>query len=140
MVGLVFGLSTGVAAQDVEVATIDMQEVLMAHPAIQDAQQELQEEQMAMMEELEELDEEEAQAQQMEMQEDLEMLQQELLEGAMDEAAADIDSAAADLGYDVVVDEEGVVSGEEELGADNITEEIMEELDLDADMEDPMGF
>ncbi len=139
MAGLVLGMNSAVMAQDLNVGTVNMQEVLMAHPAIQDAQQELQEEQMAMMEDMEDMDEEEQQAQQQEMQQQLEMLQQELMEEAMDEAAADIDEAAEALGYDVVLDDQGIVAGEEDLAADDITEEVMDELDIEADMEG-MGF
>lgn len=139
MAGLLMGMNSTVMAQDLNVGTVNMQEVLMAHPAIQEAQQELQQEQMAMMEEMEDMDEEEQQAQQQEMQQQLEMLQQQLMEEAMDEASEDIDEAAGALGYDVVLDDQGIITGEEDLAADNITEEIMDELDIEADMEG-MGF
>ncbi|SDL78182.1 Outer membrane protein (OmpH-like) [Halarsenatibacter silvermanii] len=139
-IGLTASLGLGVQAQTAEadVATIDMQEVLMAHPAIQDAQQQLQEEQMEMMAELEDMGEEEAAGQQQEMQQDLEMLQQDLMESAMDEAAEDIDEVAQDLGYEVVLDQEGVITGEDELNPENITEDVMDELDIEAEMPDEM--
>ena len=138
MAGLVLGMSGNVIAQDINVGTVEMQEVLMGHPAIQEAQQELQQEQMTMMEEMEDLDEEEQQARQQEMQQELEMLQQELMQSAIEEVEADIEEAAETLGYDVVLNPEAIVTGEEELETDNITEEVMDELDIEADMGDMM--
>ncbi len=128
MFGLIFGIGNSVQAQDVSVATINIQEILMVHPSVQEAQQELQQKQMEMMAELEELDEEEQQAQQQQMQQELQMLQQELLEGAIADVEDDIEEIAADLGYNVVLNEQGIITGADVLDADDITEQVLEEF------------
>jgi len=135
MFGLLAGMGTSAEAQDLNVATVNMQEVLMAHPAIQEAQQELQEKQMEMMADLEDMDEEDAAAQQQQMQQELQMLQQDLLESAIAEVEADIEEIAADLGFNVVLNQEGIVSGEEALEAESITDEVMEEFNGEVEMD-----
>ncbi len=135
MLGLLAGMGTSAEAEDLNVATINMQEVLMAHPAIQEAQQELQEKQMEMMADLEEMDEEDAAAQQQQMQQELQMLQQDLLESAIAEVENDIAEIAADLGYNVVLNQQGIVSGEEALEAVDITDEVMEEFNGEVEMD-----
>ncbi len=131
--GVLLGPAVTAQADDLEVATVDMQEVLMVHPSIMDAQQEIQEEQMEMMAELEDMDEEEAAMQQQQMQQDLQQLQQDLLEDAIADVETDIEDIAAELGYNVVLNSEGIVSGEENLDSVDITEDIMEEFNGDAE-------
>ncbi len=130
---LVLALAAGgsAAALEANVGLVDMNEILMVHPAMEEAQQELQQEQMRMMEDMEDMDEEEAAAEQQAMQQELQMLQEELIEQALDEAIEDIEGAAENLGYDVVLDQEGLIAGEEDLEADNITDDVMDELDLE---------
>ncbi|SDL51536.1 Outer membrane protein (OmpH-like) [Halarsenatibacter silvermanii] len=131
--GVLLGPAVTAQADNLEVATVDMQEVLMVHPSIMDAQQQIQEEQMEMMAELEDMDEEEAAMQQQQMQQQLQQMQQDLLEDAIADVETDIEDIAAELGYNVVLNSEGIVSGEENLDSVDITEDIMEEFNGDAE-------
>ncbi len=135
MIGLMLSGTYRAQAQEISVATVNMQEVLMVHPSVQEAQQELQQRQMEMMAEMEELDEEEQQAQQQQMQQEMQMLQQELLEGAIADVEEDIERISQELGYDVVINEQGIITGEEVLAAENITEQILEEFNGEMEME-----
>jgi len=62
------------------------------------------------------------------MQMELQELQEELLDEAFAEIEADVGSIAADLGYDVVIDPQGVVAGADYLDLVDITEEVLEQL------------
>ncbi len=124
-----------VQAEDLSIATVNMQEIIMVHPAIMEAQEELQQKQMEMMAELEEMDEEEQAMQGQQMQMEMQALQEELFEEALNKVESDIAEIAEDLGYNVVLNIEGIVSGEEALETEDITDEVLEEFNGEAQMQ-----
>ncbi len=128
IVGLTAVFSTQIAAENPAIASINTEELFQVHPAIENMQMELQEKQMEMMADLEDADEEEAMMMQEQMQMELQELQEELLDEAFAEIEADVGSIAADLGYDVVIDPQGVVAGADYLDLVDITEEVLEQL------------
>jgi len=117
------------AADNPAIASISTEQIFQAHPAIQRVQAELQEKQSEMMQELEEADEEEAMMLQQQMQTELQTLQQELLDEAFEEIEKDVGIVAAELGYDVVIDPQGIVYGADVLDLEDITEEVLEFLE-----------
>ncbi len=117
------------AADNPAIASISTEQIFQAHPAIQWVQAELQEKQSEMMQELEEADEEEAMMLQQQMQTELQTLQQELLDEAFEEIEKDVGIVAAELGYDVVIDPQGIVYGADVLDLEDITEEVLEFLE-----------
>lgn len=116
------------------VAVVNTQEVFRLHPSFQEVQQELQDRQKEMSAELEELEGEEAEAKQQEMQQELQELQQELVGQAIQEVEEEIGNMANELGFDVVLNPDGIILGEEELGAEDITEEIIAEMEEKYDL------
>lgn len=112
-------------AQELSLAVVNTQEIYRAHPSFQEATQRLKERQKEMNEELQGLSEEERAAKQKEMQKELQELQQELVQQAAEEANKDITSMAKDLGFDVVINSDGIITGEEELSAEDITEDLI---------------
>jgi len=128
VLGLAVLSSSPASADNPAMASISTEQVFQAHPAIQRVQAELQEKQMEMMEELEDADEEEAMMLQQQMQQELQMLQEELLDEAFEEIEADVGQVAAELGYDVVIDPQGIVYGADVLDLEDITEEVLAAL------------
>ncbi|MFW6104697.1 MAG: OmpH family outer membrane protein [Candidatus Bipolaricaulota bacterium] len=118
-----------VGAQEMSVAVVDTQEIFRIHPSFQEVQQELQDRQNEMRAELEELEGEEKEARQQEMQRELQELQQELVTQAVQEVEGEIGNMAKELGFDVVLNPDGIILGEEKLGAEDITEEIIGEME-----------
>ncbi len=115
-----------VEADGLDVGYVNMQEIAQAHPAIVEAQQDLQQQagqlQQEMQTEMGDLDPEEDAEEMQEMQQgyqeqmqQLEMQQEEALE---EEVMPDLESAREAIGVDVIVVEEAVVSGGEEVTED----------------------
>lgn len=123
-----------VGAQEMSVAVVDTQEIFRVHPSFMDVQQELQEKQNEMREELEGLGEEEAKEKEQEMQRELQELQQELVSKAVEEVNEDVGNMAEELGFDVVLNPEGIIRGEEKLGAENITEDVLAKVEEKYDL------
>ncbi len=115
-------------------AVVNTQEIFPAHPAYEEVGQKLQERQTEMRAELEELEGQEAEKRQQEMQQELQQLQQKLAEEATEEINGDVEDMAKELGFNVVIDQGGIISGEEELGAEDITEEIIAEIEKEYDL------
>ncbi|MCK8825591.1 OmpH family outer membrane protein [Fuchsiella alkaliacetigena] len=112
------------AAQDLDIVYVDTQQVFEAHPAAQEATQQLQTRQQEMQEDLGAMEDEEGMMQQQQMQEELQQLQNDLLEEAMAEVQADVQEIAEEKGYDYIVDEQMLLAGGED-----VTDEILDELD-----------
>jgi len=132
--GLIMVFASIATAEDIDIAVVNTQEVFEVHPAVQDAQQEVQAEQqqlMAEMEELDEDDEEEAAMMQQQLQEQLQALEQELMTEAMDEVQEDVEEIAETRGYDLVLDVNALLSGGED-----ITEAVVEEVGEPVEEED----
>ncbi|MBS3789032.1 OmpH family outer membrane protein [Candidatus Bipolaricaulota bacterium] len=130
-------LTTAVTAgaQGLSVAVVDTQEIFRVHPSFGEVQKELQEKQNEMRAELEELGEEEAKARQREMQRELQKLQQELVAEAVEEVNEEVGNMATKLGYDVVINLGGIISGRQELEAKDITKEILTEMEEKYDLD-----
>lgn len=133
--GLLMTMAVTAGAQGFSVAVVDTQEIFKVHPSFGEVQEELQEKQNEMRAELEELEEEEAKARQQDMQRELQKLQQELVAEAVKEVNEEVGNMANELGYDVVINLGGIISGEEELGAEDITEEILTEMEEKYDLD-----
>ena len=131
MLVLSFAVLSGspAAADNPAIASISTEQIFQAHPAIQRVQAELQQRQSEMMQELEDADEEEAMMLQQQMQQELQMLQQDLLDEAFLEIEEDVGRVAAELGYDVVIDPQGIVYGADVLDLEDITEEVLAALE-----------
>ncbi len=127
------GAGTAIA-EEASVAVINTQEIYRAHPSFQEASRRLQEKQKEMRSELEGMSEEEAAAKQGEMQKELQKYQQELIKKAAKEANSDISSMAEELGFDVVISSDGIIAGEEELSAEDITEDLIAEVEEKYDL------
>ena len=115
-------------AQDLSVAVVKTQDIFRAHPAFQEVQQKLRQKQNEMRTELQELSEEKAKERQKEMQQELQKLQQDLVKKAVETVKKDVGSIATDMGYDVVINKGGIIDGKDELGAEDITEEVLSEM------------
>jgi len=132
-------------ASDLSVGYVNMQEIAQSHPAIVEAEQNLQQQagemQQDMQADMQDLDQEEdaeemqqiQQSYQQQMQE-LEAQQEQALE---DEVMPDLESAREDLGIDVIVIDEAVVSGGEDV-TDDVLNFFEESDDID-DVEQPEG-
>lgn len=116
-------------AQDVSVAVVNTREIVNVHPSFREVQQELREKQKEMRAELEQLGEEEAEKRKQEMQGELSELQQELQRKAFEKVNEDIGNMANELGYDVVISRGGIISGRVKLAAEDITEDILAEME-----------
>lgn len=115
-------------------AVIKTQEIYRAHPSFQEASRRLQKKQKEMRSELEGLSKEEAAARQGEMQKELQKYQQELIKKAAKEANNDITTMAERMGFEVVISSDGIITGEEELSAVDITEDLIAEVEEKYDL------
>ncbi|GEM_PF-765956 len=156
---LVFGISTGVSAQEINVGEIQLQTVVQQHPEAMEYQTEIQEEMMALQQEFEE---EAADLDPEEDAEELQQLQQEFEQQAMsfeenfeDDLMNILDPEIEEFmeteGYDMIVMEGGIVGSDVNVTTENVTEEFVEfsggemedeeiELDLDGDESDDNGL
>lgn len=115
-------------AEEASVAVINTKKVYGAHPSFKEATQKLREKQKELNKELKGLSKDKAAAKKQKMQIELQKYQQELIKKAAQEANSDISSMAEELGFDVVISSDGIIAGEEELSAEDITEELIAEV------------
>lgn len=113
---------------DVEVGIVNIQEIVEAHPAAEELEQEmqeelrqLQEEFRAQVEELEEEDPELIQQLQQQLQQQAELIQQQKMQEMMEHLSPEIDEFREEKGYDLILTDQAVLSGGEE-----VTEELIE--------------
>ncbi|MFW5855768.1 MAG: OmpH family outer membrane protein [Bacillota bacterium] len=122
----IFSAEAGAA----DVGYVNMQEIYEAHPVAQEINMEMQEEIGSLQESYEEdmddsEEDEEAQSQmQQEFQQEATEIQEEYMQKLEDEIEPDLDDARKELGLDLIVDNEVVVSGGED-----VTEEVLEHFE-----------
>lgn len=122
-------LTISVSAEDPENAAIvmvDTNRILENHPAFIRAQQVFQGEMQQMEEQLQEMGEEERIMAQQMMQQQLQQRGQELQAEALDEVRSDVAAIAEEKGYKYVVDSNALI-----VGGKDVTEEVLESLDLE---------
>lgn len=109
-------------AENMEIVTVNTNEIMQNHPAFKKAQQTLRGEAQQMQQQMQEKGRQEQQA----AQQQLQQRSQELQQNAMDEVRADIQKIAKEKGYNYVMDQNALISG----GKD-VTDEILEEIKTD---------
>ncbi len=118
--------ATGASAENLNIVSIDTSRIMERHPAFVDAQQTFQGEMQQMEQQLEGMGEEEQMMAQQMMQQQLQQRGQELQQEAMDKVRDDIARIAREKGYEYVVDSNALL-----VGGEDITEEVMAEIDLE---------
>lgn len=118
--------ATGASAENLNIVSIDTSRIMERHPAFVDAQQTFQGEMQQMEQQLEGMGEEEQMMAQQMMQQQLQQRGQELQQEAMDKVREDIARIAREKGYEYVVDSNALL-----VGGEDITEEVMAEIDLE---------
>ena len=124
---------TAVNAEEeaMDIVAIDTARILELHPAFMDAQQTFQNEMQEMEHQLREMGEEEQMMAQQIMQQQLQARGQELQQQAMSEVRDDIQKVAEEKGYKYVVDANALL-----VGGKDITEEVIEAMDLEGDFDE----
>ena len=115
-------------AQDASVAVVNIEKIFRGHPAFREVQQKLQDRKNEMRTELKEMGKEKAKTRQKEMQQELQKLQQKLVAKAAEEVKKDIGDIANKLGFEIVLNPAGIITGKEELGAEDITKDVLAEV------------
>lgn len=113
-------------AQEIKVYTIDSQSIMRQHPAFKEAMKEYQKKIQEMQKELQEVDQEQRQLMQQMMQQQIQQLGSKLQEKALKKMQDDIQEIADEKGYELILDAQVVM-----LGGTDITDEIVDELDLE---------
>ncbi len=113
---------------DVEVGIVNIQEIVEAHPAAEELEQQMQEELRQLQEEfqaqIEDLDEEDPeliQQLQQQLQQQAEFIQQQKMQEMMEVLGPEIDEFREEKGYDLILTDQAVLSGGEE-----VTDELIE--------------
>lgn len=107
-------------ASDISIASVDMHQIMEAHPAFLQAQAEYQNRMQEMQAQLSDMsDEERMMAQQM-MQQELQTLGNRLQSDATEVINRDISGVASSKGYDYVLDSSVLI-----VGGDDITEAVL---------------
>ncbi|MCF8036118.1 MAG: OmpH family outer membrane protein [Desulfobacteraceae bacterium] len=109
-------------AENIEIVTVNTNEIMQSHPAFKKAQQTLRGEAQKMQQQMQE----KGKQQQRAAQQQLQQRSRELQQNAMDEVRADIQKIAKEKGYEYVMDQNALISG----GKD-VTDEILEEIKTD---------
>ncbi len=113
---------------DVNVGIVNIQEIVDAHPAAEELEQEMQEELRNLQEEfqaqVQEMDEEDPeliQQMQQQLQQQAELIQQQKMQEMMELLGPEIDEFKEEEGYDLILTDQAVLSGGED-----VTEELIE--------------
>ncbi|MFP4039919.1 MAG: OmpH family outer membrane protein [Desulfosudaceae bacterium] len=111
-------------AGDLNIVTVDTNEIVSQHPALVEAQQTLQGEAQKMQQEIEGKGQEQQQVAQQQLQERSQELQLE----AVEKAKKDIREIAAEKGYEYVMDTNALL-----VGGEDVTEEVLAEMEKQED-------
>jgi Skp family chaperone for outer membrane proteins len=121
---LTFTACSSVAESEVVIVSMNSQEVLQAHPAMQKAQQEYRSKMEEKQKEISEMKEDEQRMAQQMMQQELQQLGQKLQQDAVDAMNKDISKVAKKKGYDYVIDSSVIF-----YGAKDVTEEMIKAVE-----------
>ena len=120
------GIST---AYTFEIAYFDVAEVSMLHPAMQEAQDKLYEEEERLLSQFEQMDQEAQMMQQEMLYQELEEIRRALVNEAISKISEDVDIIAGELGYDYILDKNVIFAGGDDI-TEQVVEWIREEYDL----------
>ncbi len=109
-------------AENIEIVTVNTNEIMQNHPAFKKAQQTLRGEAQQMQQQMQEKGKQEQRA----AQQQLQQRSRELQQNAMDKVRADIQKIAKEKGYEYVMDQNALIAG----GKD-VTDEILKEIKSD---------
>ncbi|MGM0440843.1 MAG: OmpH family outer membrane protein [Elusimicrobiota bacterium] len=132
---IIAGLSAVSFAEDsLTIVTVNTNRILEKYPPFLEAQNEFQKEQQKLQKRLQEMDEDEQRMGQQMIQQQLQQLGVRLEAEATQSLQEDIGNIAEEKGYDYVMDENVLFAG-----ARDVTEEILEELDIEEGASTPGG-
>lgn len=114
------GGTTVADAGDLKIVTVDTNQIVSQHPALEEAQQTLQGEAQQMQQQIEGKGQQEQQVAQQQLQQRSQELQLE----AINKAKKDIRDIAAEKGYEYVMDTNALL-----VGGEDVTEEILAEME-----------
>ncbi|MEA3506305.1 MAG: OmpH family outer membrane protein [Elusimicrobiota bacterium] len=117
---LTFTACSSVAESEVVIVSMNSQEVLQAHPAMQKAQKEYRAKMEEKQEEIGAMEEDQQRMARQMMQQELQQLGQELQQDAVDAMNKDISKVAKKKGYDYVLDSSVIFYGAKDVTGEMI--------------------
>ncbi|MCM8761978.1 MAG: OmpH family outer membrane protein [Candidatus Omnitrophica bacterium] len=115
---LIFGV---VNSRKVAIASVDMEKIVNAHPAMQEAIITFQRELSNMQKQLDNMKEEEKVRQQQKIQQEISQIAMKLQDEAMDKVKKDVEKVAKSKGYTYVIDKNAIFVGGKDITDDILT-------------------